>query len=513
MGDIDTGKNLLLSIAPKLKNFKERFLQLLILNVIDSFKKVTQSTFEGIKEGLTHRFKISLDRIFLKSYIDELRKRGEINVEIGEDSKVYHKVEKKGREIIKRLERHRGEVVNEFFDRIVALLPENDKQEASEFKKEIVADFIIAFSKAIDRNYYDAILQREPLPIYKHVELRCEIKSSCSDLRNKLSEVYTKIANDRKSPLFSELLSLSLFWNSFTRISSMKKEAREMLVQEIEKTQIFADTNTIIAYCCHIDPVHDKTREYYDFLKNQLQVELYYTEETEGELQRYLNVIRKAVKYLQYYPGRARLIAKELNDDVLQAFFYENYISWEEYYQDFMDVVKENFKLYRKGDLTELGIEEEEVRKGMEEIMPDVAKYMNKGKKVAEHDSYLISLVRILREKRSNSWFNYVDWVSTLDLRFRTFDRYVGENTDPVSFLVKLIPFYFHPYHIAKAINDESENDLQVSYDILYYATFKLNEEYETLRSTVQEIGAIEKIDQLKEKLLNFTKNVLFEEV
>ena len=176
---------------------------------------------------------------------------------------------------------------------------------------------------------------------------------------------------------------------------------------------------------------------------------------------------------------------------------------------EFLKTVNSIFILYSEEMISNTGVKQNELYKMKLDILPNVKEFMIKEGKVAEHDAYLIALTRLLRKNRSaGDWFKYTDWVSTHDKFFMTFDKDVGERTDPVSFLVKFIPFYFHPYYIIKCIDVK---DLREAYDLLYYTTYTLGKEdnYGLLRETVKEIKEINGKDEFMDVLLQFTKETL----
>jgi endo-1,4-beta-D-glucanase Y len=76
--------------------------------------------------------------------------------------------------------------------------------------------------------------------------------------------------------------------------------------------------------------------------------------------------------------------------------------------------------------------------------------------------------------------------------------------------LVYYLPFYFHPYFIAKAIEEDFK--IEDCYDLLYITSFllvdddKAEERRRTLEGTSRPIASVKNRDQFTEILLKFTK-------
>lgn len=501
---VNQAKRFLLATAPKLRVIKDDILQILILKIA---RHADISLIE-IQDILKQDYKIDIDILFLHYYINQLKSKELLTLNI-KDGALFYQIRRKAIVLLKQIEAKNKIIFNELFMLLQNELPENLRFEASLCKEEILTDFVQSFSAETDRYYYELVIDKKLPPIRNFNKINCGVKGLNNDLLKGLNEAYTNVFIKENSELFSKLLSISLFWNSFVRFSSMDQSTKLEIMDEIEKTQLFADTNTIIAYCCHYHPEHDTTYEYYNSLIERLGINIYYSLETKDELFGYLGNIEKVVKSLQYFPERALQIAKDIKEPIIEGYFLEGYINWEIYSREFLRTVNSIFILYSEEMMSKSGVRESELYKMKLDILPNVKEFMIKDGKVAEHDAYLIALARLLRKNRSaGDWFKYTDWVSTHDKFFMTFDKDVGERTDPVSFLVKFIPYYFHPYYIIKFMDIK---DLKDAYDLLYYTTYTLGKEnnYDILKGTVKEIGEITSKDKFKDVLLQFTKETL----
>lgn len=501
---VNQARRFLLATAPKLRVIKDDILQILILKIV-RHNDISLRDIQGI---LKQDYKIDIDSLFLQNYVYQLKSNGLLNLNI-KDGALFYQTRKKAIDLLEQVEVKNKMVFDELFALLLNELPADLKSEASLHKEEILTDFVQSFSVETDRYYDELVIDKKLPPTRNFNKINCSIKSLDNDLLKGLNEAYTNIYLKENSEIFNKILSISLFWNSFVRFSSMDQSTKQEIMDEIGKTQIFADTNTIIAYCCHYHPEHDTTYEYYNSIKERLGINIYYSLETKNELFVYLKSIENVIRSLQYFPERALQLAREIKDPIIEGYFLEGYINWEMYSREFLKTANSIFILYSEEMISKTGVKQNELYKMKLDILPNVKEFMIKEGKVAEHDAYLIALTRLLRKNRSSGdWFKYTDWVSTHDKFFMTFDKDVGERTDPVSFLVKFIPFYFHPYYIIKCIDVK---DLREAYDLLYYTTYTLGKEdnYGLLRETVKEIKEINGKDEFMDVLLQFTKETL----
>jgi hypothetical protein len=510
MNEIESGKDFILSTAEDLRKIKDDIIQLTILRIINSLK-LSKCTVEGISNELSERYKFSIDIIVLKDLMEGLKKEKYIESEVGEDAKLCYKVKDAAIELLDSVAGHKQQIIDECFEGIINKIPDY-KDFAGEYKDQIATDFLFAFAEEMDKFYYDIVDEKSTVCKEYNAKLKCNVTDISDELlKEKLSEAYTALPKEQPE-LFDKLLNITFFWNSFLRLYSLKPEDRKLFLEGVREIQIFADTNTIISYICHQDWDHNRIILSYNFLKDQLGMEILYSEETKKELEKIMHISSDVVKCLQYYPERASNIAKKADHPVVKGFFYENYINWDSYEELFWNELNDFFKLF--ADEKKIYVQ---AKNEMENILEDVERIMHRRGARAKHDAYLIALVRLLRKVRSEDmsgdWFRcfkYIDWISTPDFMFRKYDNSVSEKSDPVSLLVYYLPFYFHPYFIAKAIEEDFK--IEDCYDLLYITSFllvdddKAEERRRTLEGTSRPIASVKNRDQFTEILLKFTK-------
>jgi hypothetical protein len=123
----------------------------------------------------------------------------------------------------------------------------------------------------------------------------------------------------------------------------------------------------------------------------------------------------------------------------------------------------------------------------------------------------MISLVRNLRKMYKGEWFEYFYWILTLDTSLSRFDRFVGDVSPPTSICLKRVPYYFYTHAIVKAIKDGKN---YVSFDIyksFLDAVWIMQDEGKSISDTVSEYEAIITKSGVEKKLLEYTKELLWE--
>lgn len=243
---VNQARRFLLATAPKLRVIKDDILQILILKIV-RHNDISLRDIQGI---LKQDYKIDIDSLFLQNYVYQLKSNGLLNLNI-KDGALFYQTRKKAIDLLEQVEVKNKMVFDELFALLLNELPADLKFEASLHKEEILTDFVQSFSMETDRYYDELVIDKKLPPTRNFNKINCSIKSLDNDLLKGLNEAYTNIYLKENSEIFNKLLSISLFWNSFVRFSSMDQSTKQEIMDEIGKTQIFADTNTIIAYCCH----------------------------------------------------------------------------------------------------------------------------------------------------------------------------------------------------------------------------------------------------------------------
>jgi hypothetical protein len=502
-----SAQGFLLTTTPEMREMKDEVVKSLILKIT----RDSELTARQIYEKLNEDFDIKLDNVFFQKYLGEcLKEKGLLR--IAREGEIIYKPTEEREEFIKSIQLNNDILIKKLIERIELHTPSDLKVELREYEKDICIDFLQSFSSMIDENFSEVIVKRDLPPLRKEPKLKCKVRGISDKLRDSLANTYINIYQDRTFELFEQLISISLFWNSFVKISSLNERQKGILLEQLDNMKLISDSNALIAYCCNYHKHNDFTYEYFDSIMDNLGIKIFYTDRTKEELKGFLEKIKRAVKSLDYYPENSYFIAKEIDESFTSTYFFNNYVSWERFENEFWEKIFGKFHLIDKEYIEKAGISQDELNNLESIIVKDVCKYMMKSRPIAEHDAYLIALTRLLREKRSTGWFDFTDWIVTLDTRFLRLEKFVGqEGKEPyaVSFFVKFIPLYFHHYYFLKSFSLNSFSAIKNIYEILYYSAYELETKSDRLKEIVLDVTKIKNKEAFRGKFLEFYKEDL----
>lgn len=496
----------LLTTTPEMREIKDEIIKSLILKITGD----NELTAKQIYGKLNEDFNIKLDNLFFQKYLGDLKEKDLQTIVKG--GEVFYKPKKEKEEFIAHIQLDKDNLVKKIIERIELDTPSEMKLELKKYEKDICIDFLQSFSSIINENFGEAIVKMDLPPLKKEAKLKCKVKGISTEFKDSLENIYTNIYQDRTFELFNRLISISLFWNSFVKISSLSKKQRDNLLEQLKNTRLIADSNALIAYCCNYHKHNDFTFEYFNSIINNLGVKIFYTDRTKEELEGFLEKIKRAVKSLDYYPENSYFIAKEIDESFTSTYFFNNYISWDRFENEFWEKINDNFCLIDEKYIEKAGISQDELDNLESVIVKDVSKFMMKTRPIAEHDAYLIALARLLREKKTTDWYDFTDWIVTLDTKFLRLEKFTGQKgKEPyaVSFFVKFIPLYFHHYYFLKSFSSESLSAIKNIYDLLYFSTYELETKSERLKDIVLDVTKIKNREAFRGKFLEFYKDDL----
>ena len=497
----DSAQRFLFTTNPNGISIKDNLFKDLILKSSES-EPLTQ---KQLRNNLSKNYDLTIDKIFFQEYMEELKEGDFLKTTMDDDGNILYELNHEKFSLIKNNEENIHEIMMRFSEVILRNLPQDLAKEYKDKEKQIFIDFIQQYSEIVDKNYYKAITTGDLPDPDPDLKFECQLNGISVEFRNKLKQIYKTILLDLDGDSRDKLMSISLFWITFLRITSLNEKYRENIMSELERTKIFADTNTIIAYCCRYDDHHEYTFDYYLSLKSNLGLKIYYTERTKGELTAKIKSAEIIANSMKYFPERSRFWAKELNDGILKSYTFGNYMDWDYFVEDFWNCISKNFILYEKEDIEKLGINELDFSKERDRIknlLLDKSKksvgntiMWNKEGHKAEHDLYMITLIRMIREKDSlMDWFKYTSWIATLDFAMAKIDKSIfsssrSPNIPNISLHVNFIPYYFHPFYFLKSLSS-----VKNAYDLLYFSNYEIRKNNKFLDNLKADIPSIEKV-------------------
>jgi hypothetical protein len=525
INDEDTAQRFLLATSPSSKDIKDNILKDIILKIVES----QPLTAPHLRERLAEEYNISIDKIFFQEYMDDLKKKGFLKTSMDKFGRILYLTDEQSYKIIKDSETHLAEIMGKYSEEIRRRIPHALDREYNENEKGIFFDFIEQYSMEIDNNYYNAIVYGMQPPTIHNMNFECKVDKLSDDLKSNLNDIYKDILNFLDEDFKNQLTAICIFWSTFNRISSLETVYKNRMLDEIQKTRIFADTNTLIAYCCRYDIHHEVTFDCYNSIMENLDIKIYYTERTKEELSGKLKSASQIINSMQYFPERARYWAKKLNDGIVQTYIFGDYISWEFFEEDIWENINSSFKLCSQEEINKLGITSSDINKEGYRIKSvlDIKSEENRSIKwedIQKHDRYLITFVNCVREKEArDDWFKYTSWIATLDRTMANLDKSIFSSPEApdapnISLLIKYFPLYFHPFYFLKSLSSVKD-----AYNLLYFCNYEIGENIqyrEKLKKEIISLGRVkdkqefdkrfkDNLNKLDERFLMYAKNLV----